>query len=175
VNDDVLIPALDEVGKRFERRECFLPQMMLSAETVERGFRKLKPLFPRTDAADAKATIVLATVEGDVHDIGKNIVGSVLEGHGYTVVDLGKNVPAKTIVDAAKEHGADVVALSALMTTTVAQVPVVIEALKEAGLGCRTMVGGAVVTKRFANSVGADGYAKDAAEAINVLKGLLGG
>jgi 5-methyltetrahydrofolate--homocysteine methyltransferase len=175
LNDTVLIPALQEVGRNFEKKECFLPQMMLSAETVERAFRKLKPLFPKTGEADTKGTVVVATVEGDVHDIGKNILASLMEGHGYAVVDLGRNVPAGTIVEAAKEHAADVVALSALMTTTVTQIPVVLSALKDAGLKCKTMVGGAVVTKRFAKSVGADGYAKDAAAAMGLLEDLLRG
>ncbi len=175
LNDTVLIPALREVGRRFERKEYFLPQMMLSAETVERGFVKLKPLFPAVEAADARGTVVVATVEGDIHDIGKNILVSMLEGHGYTVVDLGKNVPAAEIVEAAREHAADIVALSALMTTTVTQMPVVIRALEDAGLSCKVMVGGAVVTKRFADFAGADGYAKDAAGAIGVLDDLLEG
>jgi len=135
--------------------------------------RKLKPLFPKAAAADAKGTIVLATVEGDVHDIGKNILASVLESHGYRIVDLGKNVPATTIVEAARANEADVVGLSALMTTTVTQMPAVIRALRDAGLRSLVVVGGAVVTQRFADSVGADGYAKDAASAVGVLKELL--
>ncbi len=173
INDRTLVPALEEVGRRFEKRECFLPQMLLSAETVEKAFRKLKPLFPKVEAADAKGTIVLATVEGDVHDIGKNILASVLESHGYRIVDLGKNVPATTIVEAARANEADVVGLSALMTTTVTQMPAVIRALRDAGLRSLVVVGGAVVTQRFADSVGADGYAKDAASAVGVLKELL--
>jgi 5-methyltetrahydrofolate--homocysteine methyltransferase len=172
INETLLIPSLEEIGKRFERRECFLPQMMLAAETVERAFSKLEPLFPKAEVG-ARGTIVVATVEGDVHDIGKNILASVLRNNGYRVVDLGKNVPAAVIVEAARERAADVVALSALMTTTVAQMPVVIGALKEAGLSPKVMVGGAVVTKRFAESIGADGYAKDAAGAVELLGRLL--
>ena len=175
VNDGVLIPALEEIGRRFEKRDCFLPQMMLAAETVETAFAKLKPLFPKGEGASARATVVVATVEGDVHDIGKKILASMLENHGYRVVDLGKNVPAERIVEAARDEGAGVVALSALMTTTVGQMPVVIGKLREAGLKCLVMVGGAVVTKRFAASIGADGYAKDAAGAVDVLKALLEG
>jgi 5-methyltetrahydrofolate--homocysteine methyltransferase len=174
INDGILIPALEEVGRRFEKRDCFLPQMMLAAETVERAFAKLKPLFPKDDAAGARATVVIATVEGDVHDIGKNILASVLENHGYRVVDLGKNVPADRIVDAARSERADVVALSALMTTTIGQMPVVIGRLEDAGVDCRVMVGGAVVTQKYADSIGADGYAGDAARAVDVLKGLTG-
>jgi 5-methyltetrahydrofolate--homocysteine methyltransferase len=117
--------------------------------------------------------VVVATVAGDVHDIGKNILASMLQNHGYRVIDLGKNVPAGAIVEAARESAADVVALSALMTTTVGQMPVVIGALRDAGVPSRVMVGGAVVTKRFADSIGADGYAKDAAGAVDVLEGLL--
>ncbi len=173
INDGVLIPALEEVGLRFERKECFLPQMMLAAETVERAFAKLRPLFPKDEAASARATVVVATVEGDVHDIGKNIVASMLENNGYRVVDLGKNVPAERIVAAAAEENADAVALSALMTTTVGQMPLVVERIHEAGLECRVMVGGAVVTQRFASSIGADGYAADAAGAVTLLKQLL--
>jgi 5-methyltetrahydrofolate--homocysteine methyltransferase len=174
INDGVLIPALEEIGRRFEKRDCFLPQMMLAAETVERAFAKLKPLFPKGEEASARATVVVATVEGDVHDIGKNILASMLENHGYRVVDLGKNVPAERIVEVARDEGAGVVALSALMTTTVGQMPIVIESLRAAGLGCKVMVGGAVVTKRFAASIGADGYAKDAARAVKMLEEILG-
>jgi 5-methyltetrahydrofolate--homocysteine methyltransferase len=175
VNDSILVPALEEVGRRFERREVYLPQMMLAAEAVSAAFRLLAPRFPKADAPTSRGTVVLATVEGDVHDIGKNILGSMLESHGYRVVDLGRNVPAAEIVAAAREHSADVVALSALMTTTVARVPAVIKALRDAGLACKVMMGGAVVTKRFADSVGADGYAKDAASAVGVLRDLLAG
>lgn len=173
VNDSVLVPALEEVGRRFERRDVFLPQMMLAAEAVGRAFAKLKPLFPRSEGASRKGTVVLATVEGDVHDIGKNILGSMLESHGYRVVDLGTNVPAEAIVEAARREQADVVGLSALMTTTAAQVPAVMKALRDGGVDARVMVGGAIVTKRFADSVGADGYAKDAAGAVGVLRALL--
>jgi 5-methyltetrahydrofolate--homocysteine methyltransferase len=172
LNDEVVVPALEEVGRRFERREVFLPQMMLAAEAVERAFARIKPLLPK-HAGAGRGTVVLATVQGDVHDIGKNILASMLESHGYRVVDLGKDVPAATIVEAARRESADAVALSALMTTTAAQVPVVVKALREAGVSAKIMVGGAIVTKRFADSVGADGYAKDAATAVGVLKDLL--
>ncbi|MBM3307714.1 MAG: homocysteine S-methyltransferase family protein [Candidatus Eisenbacteria bacterium] len=172
LNDEVVVPALEEVGRRFERREVFLPQMMLAAEAVERAFAKIKPLLPK-HAEAGKGTVVLATVQGDVHDIGKNILGSMLESHGYRVVDLGKDVPAAAIVEAARRERADAVALSALMTTTAAQVPVVVQALREAGIKAKIMVGGAIVTKRFADSVGADGYAKDAAGAVGILRTLL--
>ncbi|MBD3347605.1 MAG: hypothetical protein GF400_00215, partial [Candidatus Eisenbacteria bacterium] len=173
VNDKVLVPALQEVGRRFEAGECFLPQMMLAAEAVERAFAKLKPLFPRVESGDARATVVLATVEGDVHDIGKNIVASMLENSGYRVVDLGRDVSAERVVEAARREKADVVGLSSLMTTTVTQMPVVIAALREAGLDCKVVVGGAVVTKRFAKTAGADGYAKDAAGAVTLLRDIL--
>jgi len=173
LNDDVLVPALEEVGLRFERGECFLPQMMLAAETVERAFGILKPYFPRDEGRTDKGTVVLATVEGDVHDIGKNIVASVLENNGYRVVDLGKNVPTAVIVQTARDESADVVGLSALMTTTVVRIPEVMQALKEAGLDCKVVVGGAVVTERFVASIGADGYAKDAAAAVPMLRELL--
>ncbi len=108
-----------------------------------------------------------------MHDIGKNILGSMLESHGYRVVDLGTNVPADAIVDAARRESADVVALSALMTTTAARVPAVMKAMRDAQVSAKVMVGGAIVTKRFADSVGADGYAKDAAAAVGVLRALL--
>ncbi|MFH1690863.1 MAG: homocysteine S-methyltransferase family protein [Candidatus Eisenbacteria bacterium] len=173
INDGILIPALEEVGRRFERRDCFLPQMMLAAETVEKAFAKLKPLFPKDEQAAGRATVVMATVEGDVHDIGKNILASMLENHGYRVVDLGKNVPAERIVAAARDERADAVALSALMTTTIGQMPLVIGRLRDEGLSCKVMVGGAVVTQRYASSIGADGYAKDAARAVTALKELL--
>ena len=173
INEGILIPALEEVGRRFERRDCFLPQMMLAAETVEKAFAKLKPLFPKDEGTGGRATVVMATVEGDVHDIGKNILASMLENHGYRVVDLGKNVPAERIVAAARDERADAVALSALMTTTIGQMPIVIGRLRDEGLRCKVMVGGAVVTQRYASSIGADGYAKDAARAVTALKELL--
>jgi len=167
-----LIPALQEVGARFQRREYFLPQLMLAAETMERAFERLRPLL-ETEQSKSAGTVVLATVQGDIHDIGKNIVGLMLRNHGFTVLDLGKDVGSRTIVETAVREAADLVMLSALMTTTMTQMPEVIAALRAAGVGAAVIIGGAVVTPAYAREIGADGYAPDAVGAVAVAKGLL--
>ncbi len=162
VIDEHLIPALDEVGARFEAGTFFLPQLMASAEAAKAGFDVLR----RGDgqAQDGKGSIVLATVKGDIHDIGKNIVKMLLENYGYHVIDLGRDVDAQDIVDAARAHDCKLVGLSALMTTTVKHMEETIRALHEQAPDVQVMVGGAVLTEAYARSIGADFYAKDAAE-----------
>jgi 5-methyltetrahydrofolate--homocysteine methyltransferase len=168
-----LIPAIMEVGRRYEQREFFLPQLILSAETMQRAFDYLTPLLRQDPKASDQGRIVMATVEGDIHDIGKNIVCLMLRNFGFVVHDLGKDVPAKTIVAAAKEHKAGLIGLSALMTTTMVRMEDTVKLVQEQGLRTKVMVGGAVVTQRFADVIGADGYAPDAVAAVRVAAKLL--
>jgi 5-methyltetrahydrofolate--homocysteine methyltransferase len=171
VGNGGLLPGLEEVGRRFGRNQIFLPQVMLSAETMQKAFARLKEEM--TGAPVRLGKILMATVEGDIHDIGKNIVCTLLENHGFEVIDLGKNVPAQRIVDQALAQEVDAVGLSALMTTTLNQMEKTIALLKEAGVPVFTMVGGAVVTREYADSIGADLYAADALEAVARAKELL--
>lgn len=171
---DELIPGIMSVGERYERKEFFLPQLLAAAEAMRAGFTRLEPLLTETAGA-AKARIVMATVEGDIHDIGKNIVCLMLKNHGFEVIDLGKDVPAERIVDAAVEHGASVIGLSALMTTTMVRMEDTVRLARERGLTARIMVGGAVVTEAFAKSIGADAYAADAVDAVRQAKALADG
>ncbi|NCD24534.1 MAG: methionine synthase [Deltaproteobacteria bacterium] len=172
--DGEMIPAITVVGEKYEKKEYFLPQLLLSAETMQTGFDSIKHLLVR-DGQDAKATIVMATVEGDIHDIGKNIVCLMLRNFGYQVVDLGKDVPAADIVDAAIRHNAAVIGLSALMTTTMVRMEDTVRLVREQNLSCRVMVGGAVVTQAFADLIGAHGYADDAVAAVRVATRLCAG
>ncbi len=160
-----LIPGIEEVGDLYDRKVYFLPQLMLSAETMKEGFNHLKPLMMQ-DAQMEKGTVVLATVEGDIHDIGKNIVGIMLENYGYRVVDLGKDVPAREIVETAVKENADVIGLSALMTTTMSRMKEVIDLVKSGRLKIKVIVGGAVLTREYAEEIGADGYSPDARAAV---------
>jgi len=166
VNENVLIPALLEVGRRFDTKEYYLPQVILAAEAMQIAFKKIKSLLPKDDTSLMKGTVILASVKGDVHDIGKNIVGAILETHGYQIIDLGKGIETEKIVEAAVEHNADVVGLSALMTTTMTEMKHVIDRLKIAGARAGVIIGGAVTSKTYAESIGADGYAKDAMSAV---------
>jgi len=173
INNAMLIPAIQEVGRKYDRKEIFLPQMILAAETMQQAFRVLEPYFGGSEIPSA-GNVLLCTVKGDVHDIGKNIVGLFLKNHGFRVIDLGKDVPVDDIVRKAKETRADVVGLSALMTTTMIQMPHVIEALRNSGCRAKVIVGGAVVTKSYAEEIGADGYAKDGVAAVEMVKELVG-
>ena len=171
----LLIPALDQVGERYERGEIFLPQLMKAASAACAGFDLIKTrIAKRGGSAVSKGKIVLATVRGDIHDIGKNIVRVVLENYGYTVVDLGRDVPPQTVVEAAIREDAKLVGLSALMTTTVKSMAETIEALRESGHDCRIMVGGAVLTEEYAAQIGADYYAKDAKQSADIARKVLG-
>ncbi len=169
-----VLPALEEAGRRFEEKKCFLPQLIASAKAAGEAFRLLEPRLTGDNGAKKRGRVVLATVRGDIHDIGKNIVGLMLKNHGFEVFDLGCDVPAEEIVAKARETGAELVALSALITTTMTQMPVVIGALREAGLACRVIVGGAVITQSYADAIGADGYGRDAMEAVRLAKSLTG-
>jgi len=165
----LLIPALDSVGTKFESGEFFLPQLLKSAEAARAAFDMLKEAMP-PEARENGEKIVLATVEGDVHDIGKNIVKTVLENYGYAVIDLGRDVPPEAILQAAREHGARLVGLSALMTTTAGNMGKTVAHIKSGGADISVMVGGAVITREFARSIGADFYGRDAVEAVSIAK-----
>lgn len=171
--DDHLIPAITEVGEKYERKEYFLPQLLLSAETMQTAFAHIKPLLEEDSDAKAKTKVIMATVEGDIHDIGKNIVILMLENNGFDVVDLGKDVPAADIVAAAEREGASIIGLSALMTTTMVRMEDTVELVREKGLDIKVMVGGAVVSQSYADSIGADGYSEDAVGAVKVARQLV--
>jgi 5-methyltetrahydrofolate--homocysteine methyltransferase len=169
--NDYLIPALDTVGERYEKGEIFLPQLVQSAETVKEAFAVLKAEMARTGGRDiSKGKIVMATVKGDVHDIGKNIVKTVLENYGYQIIDLGRNVNIKEVVKAVKENEIKLLGLSALMTTTVKNMEKTIKAVREAAPATKIMVGGAVLTADYAEMIEADYYARDAKEAVEIAK-----
>ena len=171
VGNEGLLPGLEEVGRRFGSNRVFLPQVMLSSETMQVAFARLKEEMQGETAASL-GRILMATVEGDIHDIGKNIVCTLLENHGFEVIDLGKNVPASRIIEEARAREVDAVGLSALMTTTLNQMEITIARLREAGIKVFTMVGGAVVDQEYADSIGADLYAADALEAVAKVKEL---
>jgi len=173
ISNEGLLPGLEEVGRRFGAGRIFLPQVMQSAETMQAAFARLKSVMAG-ETGPCLGKILMATVEGDIHDIGKNIVCTLLENHGFEVIDLGKNVAAARILAAAREHEVDAVGLSALMTTTIQQMDVVLDQLRAAGVKTFTMVGGAVVTQEYADRIGADLYARDALEAVAKVKQLLG-
>ena len=172
--DEALLPAINKVGELFEKKKYFLPQLIASAEAMKAAIEVLEPLLLQEKSGEASPVIVIATVEGDIHDIGKNLVALMLKNYGFTVIDLGKDVPAKAIVQAAKEHDADVIALSALMTTTMQRMKEVVELAHAEGLKAKIMVGGAVITQDYADEIHADGYGEDAAEAVKVAKKVLG-
>jgi 5-methyltetrahydrofolate--homocysteine methyltransferase len=173
VSNEGLLPGLEEVGRRFGCNQVFLPQVMLSAETMQTAFSRLKNEL-KQDSSVSEGKILMATVEGDIHDIGKNIVCTLLENHGFEVIDLGKNVPSERIVSESKKLGVDAVGLSALMTTTMSEMENVVRKLRQEGIETFTMVGGAVVTQEYADEIGADLYASNAMEAVAKIKKLLG-
>lgn len=169
-----LIPAIQKVGTLYEKKEYFLPQLLRSASTMQTGFAHVKPLLEKSGQAAERTKIILATVQGDIHDIGKNIVGLLLSNYGYEVIDLGKDVPAETIVEQAAANHAEIIGLSALMTTTMPRMEETVNLVKKKNLPCKVIVGGAVVTREYAKSIGADGYSVDAVEAVRIVKELLG-
>ena len=175
VINELLIPALDKVGEKYEKQEIFLPQLISAANAACEGFELIKDRIARRGGESvSRGKIVLATVHGDIHDIGKNIVRVVLENYGYTVIDLGRDVPAQEIVDAVLRENAGLVGLSALMTTTVLSMAETIKAIRRSGSGCKIMVGGAVLTEDYAMQIGADFYAKDAKQSADIAKKVLG-
>ena len=171
--EKALLPAITLVGDYFDKKKYFLPQLIASAETMKNAIQILEPLLMKENTGAEMAKVVMATVEGDIHDIGKNLVVMMLKNHGYQVIDLGKDVAAETIVKCAEENHAKVIGLSALMTTTMQKMKEVVDLVKENGLNCKVMIGGAVITSDFAQEIHADAYASDASDAVKVVKRLL--
>ena len=173
--DEALIPALDIVGSKYEKGTLFLPQLLQAASAAQSAFEEIKTAIAKKGAAnESKGRIVIATVKGDVHDIGKNIVKVILENYGFEVIDLGRDVPVETVVNTVREKNVHLVGLSALMTTTLKSMEETIAALHEAKLDCKIMVGGAVLTPEYAKKIGADWYAKDAKRSADIAKEFFG-
>lgn len=168
-----VIPALDNVGKRFEEKKLFLPQLLMSAEAAKASFEVIKATMSADGSSVKKGSIVIATVHGDIHDIGKNIVKLLLENYGYNVIDLGKNVPPETVLRAVTDNHAPLVGLSALMTTTVPAMEETVKLIKENAPWCKTVVGGAVLTQDYADKIGADKYAADAMETVRYAESVI--
>jgi 5-methyltetrahydrofolate--homocysteine methyltransferase len=166
-----LIGAMDEVGKKFSDGELFVPEMLQAAQAMKAGLEVLKPHLS-SESATSKGIIVIGTVKGDLHDIGKNLVAMMMEGGGFNVVDLGVDIDADKFVKAAVEHKAGVVAISALLTTTMQAMEATIVAIKEAGIATKTIIGGAPVTEAYADQIGADGYSDDAPGAVDLARKL---
>jgi len=171
--NDGLIAAMDEIGKRFSEGELFVPEMLMAANAMKNGLDILKPHLAK-ETTSSRGTVVIGTVKGDLHDIGKNLVAMMMEGAGFEVINLGVDVDTEKFIEAAQEHKADIIAMSALLTTTMPEMKVVIDTLKERSLSYKTMVGGAPVSQEFADEIGADGYAEDAPGAVEKARALLG-
>jgi len=171
---DVMVPAMDEVGRRYECGDYFLPEMLISARAMKEALALLRPRLVATDVKPA-GTVVAGTVKGDLHDIGKNLVCMMLEGAGFEVLFLGVDVSPEKFVELVKKHNVKLLGLSALLTTTMPSMKTTIEALQEAGLKgkVKVIIGGAPVTQKYADEIGADGYGRDAAAAANLVKKLL--
>jgi 5-methyltetrahydrofolate--homocysteine methyltransferase len=167
-----LIGAMDIVGKKFSDGDLFVPEMLMAAQAMKAGLEVLKP-YLSSEAAVSRGTVVIGTVKGDLHDIGKNLVAMLMEGGGFNIVDLGVDIDAKQFVEAAVAHKADVVALSALLTTTMPAMEAIIGAIKAAGIDTKIIIGGAPVTAAFADQIGADGYSQDAPGAVGQARTLL--
>lgn len=170
---NIMTPAIRHLGDLFAERKKFIPHLVASAEAMKRGVDVLVPHMEKQGVMEKKGTIVMATVKGDIHDLGKNICCMMLKNFGFEVIDLGKNVPCEDILSAAEKYHANIIGLSALMTTTMMQMKVVRDAVQEQGLPCKIMIGGAVTTKKFAEEIRVDGYAKDVGEVANVAERLL--
>lgn len=171
--DQELIPAVNRVGELFEQKKYYLPQLIAGATAMDMAIEYITPYLNVEEKDDEKGTVIMATVEGDIHDIGKNLVVLMLKNYGYNVIDLGKDVPKEQIIAAAKEHNADIIGLSALMTTTMMRMKDVVEMVHNENLPYKVIIGGAVVSQSFADEIGADGYSKDANEAVKLVERLL--
>lgn len=171
--NEILLPAINKVGDLFDQGKYFLPQLIASAEAMKLSIEYLEPLLLESHGGKEMPTIVIATVEGDIHDIGKNLVALMLKNHGFKVIDLGKDVTKETIIAAAIENNAKIIALSALMTTTMKEMRHVVTYAKEKSVDAKIIIGGAVITQSYADEIGADGYSKDAADAVNLTKKIL--
>jgi 5-methyltetrahydrofolate--homocysteine methyltransferase len=171
--DEGLIAGMNVIGKRFKNNEVYVPEVLIAARAMNSAMEIMEPKLAEA-GVEPIGTVVLGTVKGDLHDIGKNLVGMMLKGGGFKVLDIGIDVPAEKFIEAAKESGAKVIAMSALLTTTMPQMAEVVKALKDAGIETKTMIGGAPVTQNYAEEIGADGYAPDAASAVDSAKELIG-
>ena len=171
--NQVLLPAINQVGEFFDQGKYFLPQLIASAEAMKNSIEVLEPLLQTGGTGEEMPVVVIATVEGDIHDIGKNLVALMLKNHGFHVIDLGKDVPQAKILESAKEHHAEFIALSALMTTTMQRMREIVAAAKEEGITAKIIIGGAFITHEYADEIGADGYSKDAADAVKLAKSLM--
>lgn len=171
---EALIPAMNEVGELYEEGEYFVPEMLVAARAMKAGLAVIKPLLVEGDA-ESMGKVAIGTVKGDMHDVGKNLVSMMLEGAGFEIIDLGIDVGSQAFVDAVHEHGADIVAMSALLTTTMTNMRATVEALEAAGLReqVKVIIGGAPVSDEYARQIGADGYAADAGQAVKLAKSLV--
>ena len=171
--NQVLLPAINLVGEYFDQGKYFLPQLIASAEAMKNSIEVLEPLLQTGNSGEEMPVVVIATVEGDIHDIGKNLVALMLKNHGFHVIDLGKDVPQAKILETARENHAEFIALSALMTTTMQRMREIVAAAKQEGITAKIIIGGAVITQEYADEIGADGYSKDAADAVKLAKSLM--
>lgn len=171
--DDGLIAAMDEAGRLMTRGEMFIPEILIAADAMKEGLEVLKPHLP-VDATGLRGTVVIGSVQGDLHDIGKNLVALMLEGAGFDVVDLGVDVAPEDFVTTASERDADIVGMSALLVTTMPRMDVGVAQIREAGLKARVLLGGAPLTQAYADKAGADGYASDAPRAVALVQELVG-
>jgi len=167
-----LVAGMDVVGRKFKNNEFYVPEVLIAARAMNAGMDIIAPMLAKSGAKPA-GKIVIGTVKGDLHDIGKNLVGMMLKGGGFQVIDAGIDVPPERFIQLAEQNGADIIGLSALLTTTMTQMPRVIEAVKEAGLETKVMIGGAPITQDYADEIGADGYAPDAASAVDLARRLM--
>ncbi len=175
--EEAMVPGIRALGEKFKNEEVFLPEVLIAIRAMNRGVEVLQPHFTAEDAKKQykEGTVVLGTVEGDLHDIGKNLVGMMLRANGFNVVDVGVDVSVGSFISAAKENQADIVAMSGLLTTTITYMPTVIEGLKKAGLKdkVKIMIGGAPVTRQYADEIGAEGFAEDCASAVDEARRLM--
>ena len=172
--ENALIPALDTVGKGFESGKVFLPQLLTAASAASAAFDAVREVMQQSGVQQNKGTVVIATVQGDIHDIGKNIVKTLLENYGYEVIDLGRDVPPETVAQTVATKDVRLCGLSALMTTTVPAMEQTVRLLREAAPACKVMVGGAVLTEQYAAMIGADAYAPDALGAVRYAEEVFG-
>ncbi len=170
--DDYMIKGMEEIGARFEAGKAFVPNLLMSARAMKGALEIVKPLL-KSDSSSSAGKIIIGTVKGDLHDIGKNLVASLLEGCGFEVINLGVDVSAEKFIESARTENADIICLSALLTTTMTYMKDVVDAIRAEGLNVKIMVGGAPVNEAFANSIGADGYSSNANAAVALSKALL--
>lgn len=170
--DNGLIAGLDEIGRLFSQGEIFVPEMLMAAHTMKAGMEVIKP-YLKGDSQESRGTLIIGSVKGDLHDIGKNLVVMMLEGGGFNVIDLGIDIDKEDFIKAAKENNADIIGLSALLTTTMPALDEAVQEIKKSGIDVKIMIGGAPVTQEFADKIGADGYSEDASGAVILARKLM--